>query len=122
MNSIKIAEKPLKLTYIHSRGDNRTILDWSLALDSSNKVSANYVLGTRNCKLKYTYLHGGVTSFEPCYDFGKDSWDFVASRKVYGDDVVRASYRTDSKVLGLDWCTSSKSNASFKVNLQLLMF
>ena len=63
-----------------------------LVFDSANKVSANHVLGSGNCKLKYTYVHGGLTTFEPSYDFSKNSWDFAISRRVYGDDVFRAAY------------------------------
>ncbi|PQQ13614.1 outer envelope pore protein 24B chloroplastic [Prunus yedoensis var. nudiflora] len=77
LNSVRVAGKPLNLNYIHSRGDNRTILDGTLVLDSANKVSANHVLGSRNGKFKYSYLHGGVTTFEPSYDLAKNSWDFA---------------------------------------------
>lgn len=115
MNSVRVADKPLNLTYIHSRGDNRTILDGNLVFDSANKVSANHVLGSGNCKLKYTYVHGGLTTFEQCYDLAQNSWDFAVSRKVYGDDVFRASYQTSSKALGLEWSRNSKINGNFKV-------
>lgn len=115
MNSIRVAEKPLNLTYIHTRGPNRTILDGSLVIDPANKVSANYVLGTENCKLKYTYVHSGVTTFEPAYDLGKNAWDFAVSRKVYDDDVLRATYQTSNSVLGIEWSRSSKLHGSFKV-------
>ncbi|XP_022768943.1 outer envelope pore protein 24A, chloroplastic [Durio zibethinus] len=115
MNSVRVAEKPLKLTYIHSRGDNRTIVDGALAFDSANKVSANYVLGTRNCKLKYSYVHGGVTTFEPSYDFGKNAWDFAISRRVY-DDVFKASYQTVSRDLALEWSRNSKFTGTFKIS------
>ncbi|XP_065848135.1 outer envelope pore protein 24, chloroplastic [Euphorbia lathyris] len=115
MNTVKVADKPLKLTYIHSRGDNRTILDGALVLDSCNKLSANYLFGTENCKLKYTYVHEGLTTFEPCYDWAKNSWDFSVSQKVYGDDVLRATYQTSSKNLGLEWSRNSKFNGNFKV-------
>ena len=60
MNTIGVSEKPLSLTYIHSRGDNRTSLDGTLVFDSANKVSASHVLGSGNCKLKYNYVHGGL--------------------------------------------------------------
>ncbi|XP_011012607.1 PREDICTED: outer envelope pore protein 24B, chloroplastic-like [Populus euphratica] len=119
MNSVKVVDKPLNLTYIHCRGDNRTILDGTLVVDSANKISANYMLGTENCKLKYTYVHGGLTSFEPCYDFAKNSWDFAGSRKVYGDDVFRAVYQTSSKNLGLEWSRNSKLNGNFKVSASI---
>lgn len=115
MNSVRVADKPLNLTYIHSRGDNRTIVDGNLVFDSANKVSANHVLGSGNCKLKYTYVHGGLTTFEQCYDLAQNSWDFAVSRKVYGDDVFRASYQTSSKALGLEWSRNSKINGNFKV-------
>lgn len=115
MNTVRVAEKPVNLTYIHSKGDDRTILDGSLVLDPANKVSANHVLGTGNAKLKYTYVHGGLTTFEPSYHLGKNSWDFMVARKVYGDDLFRATYQTSSKNLGLEWSRTSKLNGSFKV-------
>ncbi|KAL1217910.1 Outer envelope pore protein 24B [Cardamine amara subsp. amara] len=113
MNTVKIAEKSLNLTYIHSRGDNRTIVDGSLLIDSSNKLSANYMVGTNNCKLKYSYAHGGIATFEPCYDLAKNTWDFAVSRRVYGD-LVKATYQTSSKLLGMEWSRNSKSSG-FKV-------
>ncbi|XP_027092893.1 outer envelope pore protein 24B, chloroplastic [Coffea eugenioides] len=119
MNTIRVSEKPLNLTYMHSRGDNRTSLDGTLVFDSANKVSANHVLGSGNCKLKYTYVHGGLTTFEPSYDFSKNSWDFAISRRVYGDDVFRAAYQTSSKNLGLEWSRNSKLNGSFKISASL---
>ncbi|XP_047956794.1 outer envelope pore protein 24A, chloroplastic-like [Salvia hispanica] len=115
MNSVRVAEKPLNLTYIHSKGDGRTILNGALVIDSGNKVSANYVLGTGKTKLKYTYVHGGLTTFEPSYDLGKNAWDFAVTRKVYGDDVLRATYQTSAKNFGLEWSRSSKQNGSFKI-------
>ena len=117
MNTVRIGEKPLNLTYTHSRGDNRTILDGTLVFDPSNKFSANYMLGTDNCKLKYTYVHKGMTTFEPVYDFAKNSWDFAVSRRVYGDDSLKASYQSSSKILGLEWSRNSKHNGCFKVNI-----
>ncbi|KAB2619642.1 outer envelope pore protein 24B [Pyrus ussuriensis x Pyrus communis] len=85
MNSVRVVGKPLNLNYIHMRGDNRTILDGTLVLDSANKVSANHVLGSRNGKFKYSYLHGGATTFEPSYDLAKNSWDFAVAQRVYDD-------------------------------------
>lgn len=118
MSTTRLAEKPLNLTYSHSRGQNMTILDGTLVLNSSNKLSANHALGSRNCKLKYTYLHKGVTTIEPCYDLAKNSWEFAVARKVYGDDVLRASYQTSSQalgVLGLEWSRDTMQNGSLKV-------
>lgn len=120
MNTIKVAEKPLNLTYIHMRGDNRTIIDGSLVIDPANKLSANYMVGTTNCKLKYTYVHGGMATFEPCYDLAKNVWDFAVSRKLYDGDNLKATYQTSSKMLGLEWSRNSKSAGSFKVNTCVL--
>lgn len=115
MNTINVAEKPLNLTYMHNRGENRTTLDGALVVDSANKVSGSYMFGTKdNFKLKYTYVHRGTTTFEPCFDFAGKSWDFMLSRKVYGDDVVRATYKTSNRVIGLDWSRNSKQ--SFKIS------
>lgn len=121
MNTIRVADKPLNLTYIHSRGDNRTNLEGTLLFDPSNKVSANHMIGSGNCKLKYTYVHQGVTTIEPCYDLAKNMWDFSVSRKVYGEDNFRASYQTSSKVLALDWMRTSKLSGSFKVSMSFVL-
>ena len=121
MNSIRVLEKPLNMTYIHHKGDNRTILEGSLVLDSCNKVSANHMMGSKNGKFKYSYVHQGVTTFEPCFDLGKNSWDFALSRKVYGDDVVKASYQTSNQNLGLEWSRNSKTNGCFKVYLLVFL-
>ncbi|MED6119082.1 Outer envelope pore protein 24, chloroplastic [Stylosanthes scabra] len=115
MNTVRVAEKPLNLTYIHSRGDNRTILDGTLVFDAANKVSANYALDSGNCKLKYTYVHNGLTTFEPVYDVAKNSWDFAVSRRVYGDDSFRGYYQTSTKMLGLEWSRNSKQTGCFKI-------
>lgn len=120
MNTTRVSDKPLNLMYSHSWGENRTMLDGSLVIDSANKVSVNHVLGSNNCKLKYTYVHGGLTTFEPSYDWAKNSWDFALSRRVYDDDVLRASYQTSSKNLGLEWSRSSKLNGSFKVSYLII--
>ncbi|KAB2023334.1 hypothetical protein ES319_D06G010700v1 [Gossypium barbadense] len=115
MNTVRVAEMPLKLTYSHSRGDNRTAVEGAFMFDSANTVSANYVLGTRNCKLKYSYVHGGDTTFEQCYDWGKMAWDFAISRRVY-DDVFKATYQTSNSDLALEWSRNSKFNGTFKIS------
>ncbi|TYG63219.1 hypothetical protein ES288_D06G011400v1 [Gossypium darwinii] len=115
MNTVRVAEMPLKLTYSHSRGDNRTAVEGAFMFDSANTVSANYVLGTRNCKLKYSYVHGGDTTFEQCYDWGKMAWDFAISRRVY-DDVFKATYQTSNSDLAFEWSRNSKFNGTFKIS------
>ncbi|KAG9440948.1 hypothetical protein H6P81_021113 [Aristolochia fimbriata] len=117
MNTVKVADKPLNLTYVHAIGDNRTTIDGALVLDPANKVSANYAFGSGNCKVKYTYVQGARRTFEPCYDFSKNAWDFAFSQRVFDDDVVKASYQTSTKILGLDWTRSSKNAGSFKISV-----
>ncbi|KAL9238006.1 hypothetical protein vseg_012488 [Gypsophila vaccaria] len=116
MNSIRVLEKPFNITYIHSRNDNRTVLDGTLVLDSSNKISANHMMGSKNGKFKYTYVHQGLTSFEPSYDLGKNSWDFALSRRVYGDNLLKASYQTANSKLGLEWSKNTKRVGTFKMS------
>ncbi|CAJ1972422.1 unnamed protein product [Sphenostylis stenocarpa] len=115
MNTVRVGERALNLTYAHSRGENRTVLDGTFVLDPANKVSANYALDSGSCKLKYSYVHKGLTTIEPTYDVAKNTWDFVVSRRVYGDDTLRASYQTSSKVLGVEWARNPKHNAGFKI-------
>ncbi|KAK4795848.1 hypothetical protein SAY86_028174 [Trapa natans] len=121
MNTVRVAEKPLSLTYIHNKGDNRTILEGTLTFDPCNKFSANYAVGPGNCKLKYSYVHGMLNTFEPSYDFSKNSWDLAVSRKVYGGDVLKATYQTSSRLLGLEWSLNSTLSgcAKFSASVNL---
>ncbi|KAD6454333.1 hypothetical protein E3N88_09039 [Mikania micrantha] len=89
MNTIKISGKPLNLVYSHSLGDEKTMLDGTLVIDSTNK---------------------------PSYELAKDSWDFAVSRKVYADHVLRAAYQTSSQNLAVDWSSKSKMIGSYKVS------
>ncbi|XP_057464198.1 outer envelope pore protein 24B, chloroplastic-like [Actinidia eriantha] len=114
MNTVRIWDKPLNLTYTHGRGENWTAVDGTLVFDSANKLSADYAFDSRNCKVKYSYAHRGKSTFEPSYDFAKNSWDFAMSR-LCGDDIVRASYRTSTKVLGMEWHKNSAFNGTFKI-------
>ncbi|XP_049384998.1 outer envelope pore protein 24, chloroplastic-like [Solanum stenotomum] len=116
MNKMRVMEKPLNFTYTHWRGDNRTVVDGTLAIDSSNKLSANYGFDSGNCKLGYSYVHKGLTTFEPSYDFAKNSWDVSLSQRVDEDNVVKASYQSASKVLGLEWCKNPSSSGGFKIS------
>lgn len=72
---------PLNLVYTHMKGDNKTALDGTLVIDSANKLSASYAFDTRNCRIKYSYIHGDKTTIEPCYDLGKNSLDFYCVSK-----------------------------------------
>ncbi|XP_060173461.1 outer envelope pore protein 24, chloroplastic-like [Lycium barbarum] len=126
MNSIKVMEKPLNLKYIHNTalhniGDGKTILDGTLVFDSANKVSANHELGSIGCKLKYSYVHGGLTTLEPSYDTERNFWDLAVSHKIYGDHVCKATYQMESNDLGLEWSRTSKLDGSFKVSASLCL-
>ncbi|KAJ8567505.1 hypothetical protein K7X08_019713 [Anisodus acutangulus] len=115
MNSVRVMEKPLNFIYTHWRGDNRTVVDGTLAIDSANKLSANYGVDSGNCKLGYSYVHKGLTTFEPSYDFAKNSWDVAVSQRVYEDNVVKTSYQSSSRVLGLEWSKNPSSSGGFKI-------
>ncbi|XP_031247411.1 outer envelope pore protein 24A, chloroplastic-like [Pistacia vera] len=110
MNTARVLEKQLNMTYTHWRGENRTILDGTLVLDHNNKISASYAIDSSNCKLKYSHVHRGVFTFEPCYDFGKNSWELALSKTVLDGDVIKASYVTSSKALELQWIWKSSFN------------
>ncbi|KAK1410410.1 hypothetical protein QVD17_36947 [Tagetes erecta] len=116
MNSFRVNGKPLNFTYTHSLIGNSTALDGTLLLDSNNKVSVNYGFEPRDCKVKYSYVHGCLTTIEPSYDFGDNSWDLALSRRLQDDSVVRASYRSSTRVLGMDFRTKSFASGRFKVS------
>lgn len=121
MNSLSVNGKPLSFTYTHSLIGNSTALDGTLLLDSNNKVSVNYGFEPRDCKVKYSYVHGCVTTVEPSYDFGDNSWDLAVSRRLKDDSVVRASYRSCTRDLGMDFRTKSFDSGSFKVKIFLIV-
>ncbi|KAK7310443.1 hypothetical protein RJT34_07978 [Clitoria ternatea] len=79
MNTARVREKPLNLMSSHNKDENKTMLDGTTVLDNTNK---------------------GLTTFEPSQDVAKNSWDFVVSMRVYGDDLLKTTYETSTKVLG----------------------
>ncbi|XP_022775979.1 outer envelope pore protein 24B, chloroplastic-like [Durio zibethinus] len=117
MNTLKVEGKQVNWTYSHGRNENRTVLDGTLLLDTANKVSASHELGSVNCKLKYSYVHRGLTTFEPCYDLAKKSWDLAVSRRVLGGDLIKATYETSSRVLGVEWSCSSLVNEDGRIKV-----
>ena len=103
MSSAKLAGKPLKLTNIHAQKANMTVLDGNLAFDPSNKVSAKYSFASESGQLKYTYFHaeGAGITFEPSYDFARNSWNF-SMQKAYGEDTLKTSYIEEYTWRGMD--------------------
>lgn len=117
MNSFRVREKQMNLTYTHALGDNRTAVDGAVVFDPANKVSGSYTFGSGNCKVKYAYAHGNErrTLIEPSYDFSKYAWDFGVTRKLESGDSLRAVYQSSSKALGVEWNRDSKVTGSFKI-------
>ncbi|KAG6666511.1 outer envelope pore protein 24B, chloroplastic-like isoform X4 [Carya illinoinensis] len=118
--NLNMLERPLNLTYTHAMSENRTLLNGTLELDSASKLSANYAFHSGNCKLKYSYAHGGTT-LEPCYDFGNKSLDLEASQRILEGNLIRASYKTSSKTLGLEWSSNSKHNKNLRFKVSALL-
>ncbi|XP_074309091.1 outer envelope pore protein 24A, chloroplastic-like [Silene latifolia] len=116
INKGNLLDKEVNMTYTHWRKENRVALDGTLSIDSRNKVSANYEFGTKNCKLKYSYVQGeGARLFEPCYDLANNYWDFLFSQRFYEDNLFKASFQSSTNVFGLEWCRTSSCNGSLKV-------
>lgn len=114
MNSFKVLNKPVNLSYAHARAYNLTALGGTLELDSSNRLSGKYDFGSGDSKIKYAYSHKGLTKVEPGYNFGKNAWKVAVWHKLDGGDVVKASYKSDKKVLGVHFVKNS-GDGSFKV-------
>ncbi|KAG6484386.1 hypothetical protein ZIOFF_052901 [Zingiber officinale] len=117
MNSVRLMDKTVNLTYIHAQGSNRTTLDGSVAFNPSDKVNVSYTFGEPSaCKVKYVYAHGelGRTVLEPCYDVSKNAWDFAVTRKFEEGDSLKATYHTSTNNLDLEWCRDPKDSGSFK--------
>ncbi|KHN35310.1 Outer envelope pore protein 24, chloroplastic [Glycine soja] len=82
-------------------------------VDKNGAAFANIAVNAGDVKFRAS----GLTTFEPAYDVAKNTWDFAVSRRVYGgDDTLRASYQTSSRVLGVEWSRNPKHTAGFKVN------
>lgn len=109
MNTINLLQKQVNWTYTRSIRDNRTILDGALVLHPANKLSASYKLGSKDCKLKYSYVYKGVTALEPSYDFAKNSLDLAVSHKI-ASDVIKVSYENVNKNLGVEWLLKTLLN------------
>ncbi|KAL1815468.1 hypothetical protein ACET3Z_018042 [Daucus carota] len=118
MNSFKVLKKPVDLSYAHSRAYNRTALGGRVELDLSNTVSGKYDFGSGHSKIKYRYSHNGLTTFEPGYNFDRKGWQLAASHKFSGGDVVKASYKSDRKILGVDFVKNT-GDGNFKVSASL---
>nr|XP_018682838.1 PREDICTED: outer envelope pore protein 24, chloroplastic-like [Musa acuminata subsp. malaccensis] len=100
MNSIRLMENTVNLTYTHAPRDNRAAVDDSVALDFSNKVSVSYSFGTPGA----------------CKDVSKNAWDFALTRKFEGEDSLEATYHTTNKNLGIEWSKDSIVNGCFKIS------
>jgi hypothetical protein len=115
MAGASIAEKPVKLTYIHAQKRNATVLEANLAFDPRNKVVGKYSFNTNRGSLKYTYVHTSGATFEPSYDFHTEAWHWAASRKVGSHDNARFCYDAHHSTLGVEWTRDSKEYGQFKV-------
>lgn len=115
MAGAQIAQKPLKLTYIHAQKRNTTLLEGSLSLDARNKVTGAYSFNTHKGSLKYTYVHGSGTTLEPSYDFGTEAWHFTAFKKVSQHDTARCGFDAHHNTVGLEWTRDSKEYGQFKI-------
>ncbi|KAK9749859.1 hypothetical protein RND81_02G155800 [Saponaria officinalis] len=122
MNTGNLFNKEVTTTYTHWIKDNKTTLEGTLLMDSRNKLSTNYEIGTNNCKFKYSYYQGdGGTIFEPCYDLANNSWNFSLSQQFSDENLLKASCVTSTKVLGLEWSQTSTCNGSFKKSTRYLV-
>ncbi|KAK8681575.1 hypothetical protein V6N13_053977 [Hibiscus sabdariffa] len=74
----------------------------------------------RDLRLKYSYVHGGASTYEPCYDLGKNAWEFSVSRALL-DDVFKATYESWTRDFALEWSRNSKSNGIFKISATVNM-
>ncbi|KAE8690795.1 Outer envelope pore protein 24 [Hibiscus syriacus] len=117
LNTFKVEGKQLNWVYTHSKNENRTVLDGTLLLDSANKISASHELGSMNCKLKYSYVHRGLVTFEPCYDLANNSWDLAVSRRIGVADLIKATYETSSRILGVELSSSSLVNETGRLKV-----
>ncbi|KAK1357556.1 Outer envelope pore protein 24, chloroplastic [Heracleum sosnowskyi] len=118
IKSCNVLKKPVQLRYLHARAPNYTSIGSKFELDSANTVSSKYDFGAGDSKIKYSYSHKGLTMVEPGYNFGTKAWKLAVSHKFNGDDVVKASYKSDQKVLGVDIVKNS-GDQSFKVSASL---
>lgn len=113
MDMVSLFRKQLNLTYTRLWGENRTLVDGMLMLSPSHRLSATHAFGSRNCNLRYSFVHKGMTTFEPSYDLASNSWNVSMSTRVLDGDLVRASYQTSDRILDLELITAQ----NFKVSV-----
>ncbi|XP_010943185.1 outer envelope pore protein 24B, chloroplastic [Elaeis guineensis] len=123
MNSMKVLGRAVDLTYTDARGENRTAVDGAVAFDARNRVAASHALGTKEWKVRHTYTHGALrrTVAETSYDFKSHAWDFVVTSRFQWGDAVKATYRTSTRVLGLEWARNSPATGTFKISASINM-
>ncbi|WOK95457.1 hypothetical protein Cni_G04164 [Canna indica] len=124
MNSLKVMEKTIRLTYSHAVAEKRApTLDGLVEFNAENKLVVNHPLGTKDCKLKYTYTGGQQRKIvvEPSYDVATGAWEAALSRKFEGGDTVKASYKAAERTMGLEWSRDSKDKGTFKISTTLNM-
>ncbi|KAG0560443.1 hypothetical protein KC19_10G180400 [Ceratodon purpureus] len=116
MAGASIAQKPLKVTYIHAQKRNATVLEANVAIDPRNKVVGKYSFSTHKGSLKYSYVHSSGATLEPSYDFQTEAWHFAASRKVGSHDNARLCYDAAQSTIGMEWTRDSKEYGQFKIS------
>ncbi|XP_078180760.1 outer envelope pore protein 24B, chloroplastic-like [Carex rostrata] len=111
MESGLVMNKPVNIMCVHSWRDNHTSVDGTVVFNPAHKVSVSHVVASRDCRVKYTYAHGESqnTTLESCYDTGKNTWNFALARKFECSDVLKGTYNSSSKLLGLEWTRDSNN-------------
>ncbi|XP_074576081.1 outer envelope pore protein 24B, chloroplastic-like [Curcuma longa] len=118
--SVKVTGRKVSLAYSHALRERKTTVDGSVELNEENKVAVSHVVGTEDCKLKYTFARRKLTVVEPAYDFKDRAWAVAVSRKFDGGDAVRGSYEAKNRKLELEWSRTFTGKGSFKVSASFM--
>lgn len=118
MDSVKVTGRKVNLAYSHALRERKTTVDGSVELNAENKVAVSHVLGTEDCKLKYTFARGKLPVVEPAYDLKERAWAVAVSRKFDGGDAVRGRYESKNRKLEMEWSRTFRDKGSFKVYLR----
>lgn len=120
MDSVKVTGRKVNLVYSHALRERKTTVDGSVELNAENKVAVSHVLGTEDCKLKYTFARGKLPVVEPAYDLKERAWAVAVSRKFDGGDAVRGRYESKNRKLEMEWSRTFRDKGSFKISASFM--
>ncbi|XP_042417453.1 outer envelope pore protein 24B, chloroplastic-like [Zingiber officinale] len=112
--------RKVSLAYIHAMQKRKMTVEGLMELNEENKVAVSHVVGTEDCKLRYTFARRKLVVVEPAYDFKDRAWAVAVSRSFDSGDAMRGSYEAKNRKLELEWSRTFTDKGSFKISASFM--